>query len=170
MTGFLLKFVVLPMSCVVAGFAAGWKVHDWADAQAQLKATRHVVGVVQAQGRVNDAIAVQQQATHDRIRTVTKTIIEEVPTYVTAQADAHCTVPLGFIRVHDAAADGLPPVPLGSGRSADAPSGVAISSVAATVAGNYGLCNGFREQLMGWQAWYTGQQAAFGRSTPGGSQ
>src|ERR1700743_1270021 len=54
--------------------------------------------------------------------------------YVTAQADAHCTVPAGFIRMHDDAANGLPPVSFGPGQLADAPSGLALSSVAATVA------------------------------------
>jgi hypothetical protein len=72
--------------------------------------------------------------------------------------------------MHDGAANGVPTVPLGPGQSVGAPSGLALSSVAATVVGNYGLCNGFRQQLIGWQAWYAGQRAAFGRSTPGDVQ
>ena len=65
-----------------------------------------------------------------------------------------------LVRLHDAAAAGreLPAVPDRAGEPADAPSGVALSAVAATVAANYGLCNGFREQLNGWRAWYDGQR------------
>lgn len=166
MMGFLFKFFVLPVLCLAAGFTAGWKVHDWRDASAEVTSVKRVVRVVQRQGTVNQAVAVDQQAVQDRIRTVTKTIIEKVPIYVTAKADAHCVVPTGFVRMHDAAALGLPPVPVGDGRSIDGPSGLELSTVADTVVANYGACNGFREQLIGWQAWYRGQQAAFVGKAP----
>lgn len=75
----------------------------------------------------------------DRVRTIEvkgDTIIKEIPRYVTAQADADCTIPIGFVRLHDAAAAGALLDP-GPGDPDAAPSGVALSTVAGTVAANY---------------------------------
>jgi hypothetical protein len=44
----------------------------------------------------------------ERVRTVYRTIERKVPTHVTAEIDARFPVPVGFVRVHDAAALGLP--------------------------------------------------------------
>ncbi|VVE71610.1 hypothetical protein PAN31117_04112 [Pandoraea anapnoica] len=74
----------------------------------------------------------------DRVREVRvkgDTIIQKVPVYVTAQADAACTVPVGFVRLHDTAAANTA---LDDPSDSDArPSGVALSAVATTVADNY---------------------------------
>ncbi|WP_057395573.1 hypothetical protein, partial [Ralstonia solanacearum] len=75
----------------------------------------------------------------DRVQTIRlkgDTIIKEIPRYVPIQADAACVVPRGFVRLHDAAAAGSVPDP-GTGDADAAPSGVALSSVAAAVADNY---------------------------------
>lgn len=117
MGGLLLKWIFAPLVLFGAGFAAGWTVHDWKDASAQLAATRRVVAVVQAQGAINTRAAATDQAAQDQIRTITQTLIEKVPVYVTPAADARCIVPLGFVREHDAAASGdlsaLPTPPAG---------------------------------------------------------
>jgi hypothetical protein len=167
---FMFNWIVMPLACLAVGFGAGWKVHDWRDAASALKAVRQVVSVVQHQGSVDTAVAVQQQAAQDRVRVVTQILIQKVPVYVTAQADSQCTVPNGFVRLHDAAAAGrdVPALSQGPGESADDPSGVALSSVAGVVADNYGTCNSLRAELTGWQQWYAGQQAAF-QSRPSAS-
>ncbi|WP_034196660.1 hypothetical protein [Burkholderia cenocepacia] len=89
----------------------------------------------------------------DRVQVVREkgdTIIKEVPVYVDHEADRACVVPVGFVRVHDSAAAN---VPVGDPGSADAaPSGVALSAVAATVAGNYTTCHENAEQLIALQA------------------
>lgn len=89
----------------------------------------------------------------DRVQVVREkgdTIIKEVPIYVDREADRACTVPVGFVRVHDSAAAN---VPVGDPRDTDAaPSGVALSAVAATVAGNYTTCHETAEQLIALQA------------------
>ena len=82
-------------------------------------------------------VTVTQYVDRERvIRLKGDTIIKEVPRYVPVQADAACVVPRGFVRLHDAAAAGA--VPDSDPGDADAaPSGVALSAVASTVAGNY---------------------------------
>jgi hypothetical protein len=103
------------------------------------------------------------EARQIEVRTVTRTVVEKIPYYVTPQTDARYLVPLGFVRLHDAAAGGTPAVPFGAGESADTPSGVALSAVTETIAFNYGQCRGWREQVIGWQDWYRQQQALWNK-------
>jgi len=89
----------------------------------------------------------------DRVRIVrekAQILTREIPVYVTAKADARCDVPAGFVSVHNAAAENAPlsePT-----RDPDAPApGVALSTVAETVAGNYAICHETAEQLTALQ-------------------
>jgi hypothetical protein len=92
----------------------------------------------------------------DRIRTVVKQgqgVVREVPVYVSPSANAHCTVPVGFVLLHDAAASGAP---AGTAGNLDAPApGVALTDVANAVTENYGSCQILAEQVKGWQEFYT---------------
>ena len=92
-------------------------------------------------------VTVTQYVDRERvIRLKGDTIIKEVPRYVPAQADAACVVPRGFVRLHDAAASGTVP-DSGAGDTDAAPSGVALSTVAGTVTGNYTDSHANSEQL-----------------------
>lgn len=90
----------------------------------------------------------------DRVQVVrekAQTIVKEVPVYVTPESDSRCIVPVGFVRLHDGAAANQPP---GAPDEADgAASGVALSAVAETVAGNYGTYHEVAEQLKALQEW-----------------
>ena len=146
--------LILALGLAASGFLAGWRVHDWKDGAAQAKAQAHIVQVVQRQAAAAQDVAVHQQAAQDQVRVVTRTLIRKVPTYVSIQADAGCTVPDGFRVLHDAAAAGVPPAGDPSGVTADAPSGLALSAVADTVTTNYGICHETAERLKGWQDWW----------------
>ncbi|MDR1276171.1 MAG: hypothetical protein LBL72_07305 [Candidatus Accumulibacter sp.] len=88
-----------------------------------------------------------------------KNIVKEVKVYVPSKADAACTVPRGFIRLHDAAAQGV--LPGAPGLADAAPSGLAFSAATATVADNYGRCHEVAEQLKALQGWVREQQTLF---------
>lgn len=129
---------------------------------------RNAVAYVQAQEKtakaadVSDTVGTKVETETAKERVVTKTLIREVIKYVPASADAQCVVPVGFVRLHDQAAAGLLPDPASAaGEPADAPSGVALSAVGATVAENYGACREDAERLKGWQAWYSGVSPIF---------
>lgn len=100
-----------------------------------------------------------------RIQTRTVTLIKEVPTYVTPAADDRCIVPVGFVRLHDAAASASE-LPAASGGPLDAPSGVDLSAVASVVAENYGTAFQWRAEAMTWRAWYRDQKAAWDAPAP----
>ncbi|HFZ2546513.1 TPA: hypothetical protein ACIJ26_005435 [Pseudomonas aeruginosa] len=131
-------------------YALGWlggASHEQ-DKAKQLEAAqlRQAFEQGQALGVVRDRVVTEYVDRVQVIEKVGRTIIKEVPVYVSAEADRACTVPAGFVRLHDAAAAGLPPS--GSAGAADArPAGIALSAVAETVAGNYTACNGNAEQL-----------------------
>ena len=118
----------------------------------------------QALGTVRDNVVTEYV---DRVQVIKErgaTIIKEVPVYVSAKADAACTVNAGFVRVHDAAVRSLP-APEPAGAADEAPSGVALSAVAATVAENYTSCNANAEQLTQLQSLLLQYQAT-AKGTP----
>lgn len=99
-------------------------------------------------GTVRDRVVTEYV---DRVQFVEKrgaTLIKEVPVYVSAKADAACTVNAGFVRLHDAAANGADVPAAGpTGAADEAPSGIALSAVAETTVGNYTDCRANAEQL-----------------------
>lgn len=115
----------------------------------------------QALGVVRDRVVTQYVDRVNVVEKVGKTIIKEIPVYVTAEADRACAVPAGFVRVHDAAATGVPP-PGPAGAADAAPAGIALSAVAGTVAENYTSCRAIREQLIGLQDYVRSFQALQG--------
>lgn len=147
----LLALAALGLALVGFGWVkgAGHVQAQW-DTAAQKQALQAAaVGEEQAQATVK---VVTQYV--DRVRVVREkgdTIIKEVPVYVPVQADAACTINRGFVRLHDAAADGALPEPA---RDTDAAAaGIALSAVAGTVATNYQTCHETEEQLRALQTW-----------------
>jgi hypothetical protein len=137
------------------GFGAAWKIQDWRGAAVEVRAAATVVKVVQRQAATNQAVAVADQRAQDRIRTVTRTLIEKVPVHVPPSADARFPLPWGFVRLHDAAAigDDLPAVAAGAARPDDAASDTTASEAAAVIIGNYGNCHADQARLAELQAW-----------------
>lgn len=142
------------------GFVAGWKVQAWRHGAAETREVVRVVKVVEKQATAATAIAAHQAAVRTEIQWRTRILIEKAPDYVTPKADARCVVPVGFVRLHDAAAAGQDPVPDPAARADDAASGVALSAVGATVAGNYGGCRENAAKLTDLQAWLIQVKAA----------
>ena len=97
----------------------------------------------------------------DRVKIVREagaTIIKEVPVYVSQEADAACVLSRGFVRLHDAAAAGVVPEPAGGPDAS--PAGIALSTVAGTVADNYQRCHENAEQLIALQSWISEMKTA----------
>jgi hypothetical protein len=97
----------------------------------------------------------------DRVQIVHErgaTLVQKVPVYVTAKSDAACSVPAGFVRLHDAAA-AAGEVPDRPGAADATPSGLALSAVAGTVVDNYTSCHATAEQLTALQDWVRANSA-----------
>lgn len=138
-----------------------WKAYDLGGdhVQAQWDLERAEVATANAQ-EVARLEALNNQVTRDylalstRLRDGTRTIIEKVPVYVTKQDDANCTIPDGFVRLHDEAT-GNPTLPETSTTPGtdDTPEPIELSDVGATVVGNYSQCRRTALQLEALQKW-----------------
>ena len=165
----MIKFDLIPTwvylaialgACGASGIV-GWKVRDYdyqqhlkADAEALLKASERARNTEATNEQTSSIIGQRVEVEKERIRTVTQTIIKEVPVYVTNEADDRCTVPDGAVRLLDAAASGNPPAPYAPGESPDAPSGHDLSGVVSSVVNNYGYTHELEATVKGWQDWY----------------
>ena len=156
-----MKTLAVTILAFLAGVGAAWHVRDQMDARFQRAAIQYAAKVAVRQLAANKAIDTRVVAAQARVVTVTRIITEQVPVYVTPLADHRCIVPVGFVRIHDAAAGGVPPLPFGAGQSADAASGIGLSTVAETLTSNYAIANTCAVQLKGWQDWYVAQSAAW---------
>ncbi|MEW6612722.1 MAG: hypothetical protein AB1409_08275 [Pseudomonadota bacterium] len=148
------------LAAALVGF--GW-VRGAAHVQARWDAAmlRQSLAAARVQARQAEATVKVVTQYVDRVKIVRQKgaeIIKEVPVYVPVEADAACVVPRGFVRLHDAAATGRLPEPAGAADAA--PAGVALSTVAGTVADNYERCHENAEQLRALQAWIREMQRA----------
>ena len=157
---------------LAAGLAllAAWALYA-AGQHAGRAAEQHAQALREAAAKV---VVVRREATADRISTRvgadlaqakveiryrTRTLVKEVPTYVTPADDARCIVNAGFVRTYNRAVDpGLPEVP---GGSQSAPSGVALSTVLDTDLANIGVAQEALAEARAWREWYVAQSAAW---------
>lgn len=141
-----------------AGYQAGVRSEKAAEAKRLDEARKKVAKREVKAEKITNAAAGELERTQVEIRWRTRTLIKEVPTYVTPADDALCRIPVGFVQLHDAAAAGLPEP---SGGPDPTPSGVPLSSVASTVADNYGTAHALRAEVETWRKWYAEQKAAW---------
>lgn len=137
-----------------SAIAGAWLWHRYQAAQDHADAADATVVQLRAQLDSTEAGVITVTQYVDRVRTIEvkgETIVREIPRYVTPQADAACTIPVGFVRLHDAAAAGAV-LDSNPGSTDAASSGLTLSAVAATVAGNYTSSNADAEQLSELQA------------------
>lgn len=102
------------------------------------------------------------------IRTVTTTILKEVPRYVASTIQcppaqpgssepprlAVADVSVGFGLLHNYAAAGIaPPAAPTAGIELSAPAGVGMPEAARTVVSNYGQCHAAIAEVAAWRAW-----------------
>ena len=151
----LLRQILFGVALIAALCLYGWISHHRITT-AEAQATTAEAGERTAQGQLaqkqaSDHIVVQYVDRVQVVHDIGATLTQEIPVYVTAPADARCLVPVGFARVHNAAAAGVLP---GTPGAADAqPSGLALSAVAGTVVDNYTTCHATAAQLTALQDW-----------------
>ena len=140
------------------GFYTAWQYKFYEEQTALAKALE-AKEVVQTK---QEALTNQAEQTALKVvyrdRVITNTLVKKVPVYVTKIADAGCSIPDGFVRLHDASASGLSHLPDPSPGADAAPSGVALSEVATVVGSNYGSYHQIADQLTQLQNWVSQQK------------
>ncbi len=157
-------YLIIAAACLALGAAGGaagaWRIQDGNIAaikaehlKAQAKAVAAAIKKERAASKLSDEAGRKAEDHQVAIRGATRTIIREVPVYVTPEADARCVLPVGFLRVHDAATRGAPVSETldPAGRPDDAAAGVDCSAAAAVIAENYGSYRSVAQQLIDLQ-------------------
>jgi hypothetical protein len=104
------------------------------------------------QSKVSEKVVTRYVDRVQVVHEVGATLIRKVPVYVTAHDDAACTLPLGFVRLHDAAAAATA-LPDTAGAADAQPSGVALSAATGTIIHNYTTCHATAAQVVSLQDW-----------------
>ena len=151
------------LAAIAAALAAVWFVYHrgelhergkWEAVQAANNL--HAAQVGQKRAEVTTTVLTRYV---DRVRAVrgkSETITKEVPIYVNQNDDHRCIINNGFIRLHNAAAANE--LPSSTSGANEAPTSVALSTVAKTVAENYGTCHENAAQLEALQEWVRAQE------------
>lgn len=160
---------ILLAACLLylLGYTKGASVEQASQRQAEANQLRQAFEQGQALGTVRDVVITKYVERVQVAKENAKTIIQKVPVYVSKESDARCAVPAGFVRLHDAAAANVPPVASSASVPNDAPSGIALSAVAGTVADNYESAHLNAEQLKALQQWARDSHAIANGNAPG---
>lgn len=138
----------------LVGSGGTWWLRDQMAVGAQLQQQRVVTRTVIRQGATTERVVYRYITRQAAAREVTRTVLQEVPHVVTVEVDrSFGSVPVGFVRLFDAGAAGVPSVPDPAGRADDAASGVALSAVLSTAIENDGICHLNAGQLVALQEW-----------------
>jgi hypothetical protein len=164
-TGILVMLGILAVSCG-ASFYEGHHYATLQQAAAVVKQDEAVIKQDVVVSAITADIGEKVQVKQLDQSTLTRVIIQKVPIYVTRKADSACVIPVGFVRLHNAAAVGASVSrPAGSpdggtAASNDIASSARLSDVGQTVTVNYGQYFQVLEQLHGLQDWIRQQKAA----------
>lgn len=141
----------LLVGIAAVAFGAGWTVEGWRQSAAEVKQIVRTVTIVQHDAKAAVQVATQVQAGQDRVRYVHDTITREVHDAVPPAADPDLGV--GFVRLWNAAALGVPPAPASAAQPDDAPSGAKASDALGNWNDNARTANACLVQLRGFQDW-----------------
>jgi hypothetical protein len=102
-------------------------------------------------------VTAAETAAQQAIRNQGVRLHQEIPHVLTPAVDLAFALPVGLVRVHDAAALGvdLSAIPAPAGRSDDQASSVEVSRFASVIADNYTECRADQERLTQIQDWIT---------------
>lgn len=118
-----------------------------------VKQIADVLAEERARQDVSAKVDTKHQAATEKVRTVTRTIIKVIRD---EKPSADCNLSNGWVRLHNAAADGT--LPDSTGVDHAKPSGITADLALETVAGNYGTCHEVRQIALDCQGWIRQQQ------------
>lgn len=157
---FVLYSILLVAISHHVGYGNGVQAQKRDEAKRQQAAIKKVEKIELKGTQIADEIRTDTEKKQTLIEYRTRTITERIPEYVTVQADAGCVIPIGFVSVYNAAVAGSE-ISTPSGRSFEAPSGVALSTLAATDVDNLGTAHLLRAEVDAWRSWYGRQQTLY---------
>lgn len=170
--------LIASAGALLIGTFAGWKSHNafvhqphlTADLKANQRVMEAAARLTAAGQRLGDLRRAALDKRQGEIRTVTNTILREVPRYVSStvqcpaqqpgsnepQRVALADVSVGLGMLHNYAAVGVaPPATPAAGVDLGAPSGAGMPEFARVVVSNYGQCHAAIAEVKAWRAWHS---------------
>lgn len=147
-----LLYLALAAALVAGYFAWADHIGDAREVKIRAQYAEQAKKADEARAAISVPIAEKQIVVQEKIRTVFKTIIKEVPTYV---SENDCPMSPGFRVFYDAAANGVIPDPARIPDAAHVPA----QDVANTTAENFKTYHEVAARLTGLQDWVKAQQA-----------
>lgn len=141
-----------------ARYRAGVAHEVAAQAKRLEKAQKHVAKVEKKSAEIGVKAGEKLEARKVEIRTITQTLIKEIP-YAVPSDPARPSLPVGLVRLHDAAVLGLPGLSDPAGRADGEASGVTDAAAAPVLIANAETCRINAETVMAWQSYWTDQAA-----------
>lgn len=149
------------------GVSAGVDRDRASNAKLVAEATAKADKVAKASSAISAAARHDHAADLVRINDLTSKLQQKVPIYVTPQADRRCTIPVGYIRLRDAAGAGVDPIPAATGGSLDADSGLVLSDLAANDVTNAAAFHTATSEVKAWRGWYAAQAELWNKNIKG---
>jgi hypothetical protein len=152
----MLDFIIPQLKLWLGAFAALlciWVGHHFTKVEYEAKTVKQANEILTLQKDQLDKAVTVLTKYADRsaaIKKESQSIQQDVKSYVSPSSDSGCIIPIGFVRIHDKAANGNDSA---AGNSNEASAGVELSAVAETVAENYAICHQNAEQLTALQSW-----------------
>ena len=157
--------VIAGAALLALGFGLGHHQKTLEDARAQTAQLTRAVSQAQRAGAATASGDQKSAAAQAATSATTAANLQNVPIYVTHQADAQCVIGVGAVRLLDAAARDTIPAPAIGLQTAD--SGVALSDLVGDDIANAGAFHTLAERLKAWDDWYDAQAAiAAGKPAP----
>jgi hypothetical protein len=101
----LIAKIIAFIATLIVAFALGFKTHDILIDRERIAALQAQLNLAKKQQAISNAIDSEHVKTQNTIQEQVKTIIKEVPIYVTKNDDQRCAVSAGTVRLLNRAAD-----------------------------------------------------------------
>lgn len=125
-----------------------------AESQATVKAVSHAASTDRASAGLSGAVRDHLDTEQAKTRTITQTILKEVPVYVPEKA-ADTGVTVGFALLHNYAASGyMPPASPAPGLALDSSAGIGMPALSGVITRNYGVCHAWKSEALAWRDAY----------------
>lgn len=127
---------------------------------AEAKAAQRAALVTAGATSITQAASANQAQVQSKIKIVYRDIIKEIPNVITPEIDKSFPLSVGFVRMHDAAANGfkLSDISHSATQSDDSASSIKSSNAATIIATNYEKCTADDAQLNGLIKWIQDQE------------
>lgn len=136
---------------VISAYVKGYIVSEEKYVKKELKLLADIENIKAQKEKINTKVVTAYVDKIIEIEGKTKEIIKNVPIYITKNSNSKCTIPIGFVKLHNNAASNSQDGP--TGNVDEEAEGIDFIRASETIAENYGIYHKTSEQLIQLQNW-----------------